>query len=446
MIFKPVSVRKTRQRLGLVTEASLRFEKGIYWELPELASDRAAQLMTEIAGGEVAKGMIMASKQKAVKPSLVKVKLSYINNIIGRKFTLVEVKKILEKLYFGVQEVSKDELKVAVPSFRQDVSIPADIAEEVGRMYGWNNLKPAPVYAELKPVKLPLGKYWERKIKDILVAAGMTETLNYSFYSKDLLEQFGLRTKDHYQVKNPLNPGQEYMRTSLIPRLYENLMKNYQARDSIELFEVGSVFNKTIKGMPNERTMVSGIFYLKGGDGFQGKNGRSLILSALFRKLNIDEIFVSYLLAKDEANAEVEINIKESKIGEIGHILKDFDKLKGLPFWFEIDLNKLINYALKQKQFRSISEHPAMVRDMTFRSPVSVNYYDIISEIRKIDKLIIDMHGIKKPYKESDNNVSITFRVTYQSPERTLKSEEVEEVEKRIIEEMANKFKMELKK
>jgi len=153
-VFKPISVRKTRQRLGLVTEASTRFEKGIAWELPELALDRAAQMMAEIAGGEVAKGMIVASQQKAEKSKSLKVRLSYINRIIGRKFTLVEVKKVLERLYFTVKEAGKDELRVTVPSFRQDVSIPADITEEVGRMYGWNNYTSAPIYAELKPIKL----------------------------------------------------------------------------------------------------------------------------------------------------------------------------------------------------------------------------------------------------------------------------------------------------
>jgi len=445
-IFKPISIRKTRQKLGLITEASTRFEKGIWWDLPEAAADRAAQLMQELASGEVAKGIIIASKVKTYKPTTIKVSLDYTNKLIGRNFTETEVIKNLEKLNFTVAKAGKDEIKVTVPSWRQDVKIPADVVEEIGRMYGWNNLKSAPIYAELKPVSLTPEQQVQKKIKDILVACGMTEVLNYSFYGKSLIDQFGLDIKKHYKVENPLNPEQEYLRTSLVPRLFENLMKNYQGKSKVDLFEVGTVFNKTAQGMPEEKTMLAGIVYQKGDSGFRGEKGKSVIISALCRGLNINDSSVIYSPIEGELKPEVGININGVIVGEMGHVQINIQKLKGLPFWFEIDLLKLISVAEKKREYKPLADYPSVERDMSFVVLAEeVSYQDIARLIKNIDPLIVAVQPLRL-HKISDHKRSATFRIIYQAPGRTLKSEEVEEIEKRIIREMFNKFKAELKK
>ena len=152
-IFKPLSIRKTRQKLGLVTEASTRFEKGIWSDLPASAAERAAAMISQLADGEVIKDRIIKAK-KEYKPQMIKVSLDYVNKLIGIEFGLNQAKRILESLKFKV-EVSKDQiLNVTVPSWRQDVKIPAEVAEEVGRLYGWNKLKPTAIYSELKPPKI----------------------------------------------------------------------------------------------------------------------------------------------------------------------------------------------------------------------------------------------------------------------------------------------------
>jgi phenylalanyl-tRNA synthetase beta chain len=199
------------------------------------------------------------------------------------------------------------------------------------------------------------------------------------------------------------------------------------------------VFNKIIKGMPAERIMIGGIIYQKGTGMMVG------ILNSLFQQLGVPQISIKINAIMGPCRV-VNIQIGSDIVGKYGELQTNVDKLKNTPLFFEIDLSKLSSHAVAQTQFRSIPGHPVVERDMTFKTATDVNYCDIINEIREIDKLIVNVCGVKKPYKESDNKVSITFRVTYQSPERTLKSEEVEEVEKRIIEEMANKFKMELKK
>lgn len=446
-IFKPISVRKTKQALGLPTEASVRFEKGIWWGLPEQAADRAAQLMSEIAGGDIAKGMIMVSKVKEKKPAVVTVELAYINKLMGHDFTAAEVKNILERLSFRVTE-SKGMFKVTAPAWRQDVSLPADIVEEVGRVYGWNSLRPAPVYGEFRPMILPSEKYWERKVKDTLVACGLTEVLNYSFYGQSLLEQFGYQTKDHYRVENPLNPEQEYMRISLLPRMYENLLKNYQSREAVKLFEVGRVFIKTNKEMPDERIRLAGIVYTK-EKRRDLSSERVNILEKLFQELGIVSDEIQYV-EKNDGLIQSSIMIGNESIGYMGSIPFNAQKFGNVPMWFEINIDKLVKSAVMQKKYKPLSEFPSVERDMTFtttpQTGSNVDYHLIVSTVKRLSPLIEQAMAIVNIHTESDGQKSISFRIEYQDESKTLTSQDVDIVENKIIQVMqTNPFNFILK-
>ncbi len=442
-IFKPICIRRTRQKLGIITEASMRFEKGIWWDLPEIACDRAAQLMSEIAGGEVAKDMIIVSKAKESKPATVTVTLNYINKLIGRNFTAVEVKNILEQMSFTVS-AAKGAFKVTAPKWRTDISLPADIVEEIGRVYGWNNLKPVPIYGELKPMTLSPEKYWERKIKDTLVACGMTEVLNYSFYGRSLLEMFGYKASDHYRVDNPLNPEQEYLRISLLPRLYENLLKNYQAWGSVKLFEVGRVFIKTNKEMPDERVRLAGLVYTKAKSQYAPFEIKS-ILKTLILQLGVDVSAMRFVKKKDDL-IQFSIIIGEEAIGYGGVLPFNAQKLGSTPVWFEINMDKFIQQAVLQRKYEAISDFPGIERDMTFVVNGGVVDYALLAEtIKKIDPLVVAVEPVDL-YKQSGDIRNLTVRISYQSQDRTLKSEEVEAVEKRIIAEVGKMFKAEIKR
>lgn len=442
-IFKPISIRKTRQKLGLMTEASIRFEKGIWWNLSEQACDRAAQLMAEIAGGEVVKGMIEVAKTPEPKAANVTVNLPYLNKMIGRVFSIGEVKNILERLFFQVT-VSKGLLKVTAPAWRQDVQIPADIVEEVGRVYGWKNVKTAPIYAELKPMTLSPAEYWERKIKNTLVACGLSEVLNYSFYGKNLLEQFGYQVKDHYRVDNPLNPEQEYMRISLLPLMYQNLLKNYQSREAVKIFEVGRVFIRTTKEMPDERVRLAGLIYTK------AKRQEAMLeikncLQTLIRQLGIHHKSVRSVEKKDGL-IQFSILINKESIGYGGTIPFNAQKFSYVPAWFEINLDKLTQHAVLQKVYQPLSDFPSVERDMTFTvNAQAIDYSFFVETIKKIDSLIMVVEPVDL-HKQADDVRNLTIRISYQAPDRTLKSEEVELIEKKIIAEAGKMFKAEIKK
>jgi len=438
-IFKPLSIRKTRQKLGLVTEASTRFEKGIWWDLPEIAADRAAQLMAELAGGEIAKGMIIASKVKEVKSTVFKVSVSYINKLIGRNFSQAEIIKYLESLEFGITKISKDEIKVTVPTWRQDIKIPADIVEEVGRMYGWNNLKTAPIYSELKPVALEPEQQLVTKIKDTLVACGMTEVLNYSFYSQDHINRFEMDVKEHYRIENPFNPDQEYLRQCLLPRMHKSVLDYYQTKKSISIFEIGKIFEKSKQGLSDEQLVATGLIWQKKSDLL---DSIKQILNSLFKNLLISDEQVKFRPGK-ETWYLAEISINDKAVGEYGQVNLNLDKLHNPPTYFTLYIDNLLEQMPDKRDYQPLSNYPAIEHDLSFIvADHEIDYWQIQNMINKIDPLIKQV----QPIDWHSQNKSATVRVTYQSEDRTLKSEDVESVEKKIISEMSNKFNMRLKK
>ncbi|MCH7492876.1 phenylalanine--tRNA ligase subunit beta [Patescibacteria group bacterium] len=446
-IFKPLSIRKTRQRLGLATEASNRFERGIWWNLPAQAVDRAAQLLARVASGEVASGMIVVAQEKNSKPKMIDVDLNKINALIGIKFTAQQVISYLNKLSFkSVLGSEKSNWQVEVPDWRQDISISADIVEEVGRMYGWNNLPPTPIYASHKTSSLPRILLGQQKIKNLLMSCGMTESINYSFYGQDLLEQFGWQIADHYRIDNPMNKEQEYLRISLVPQLYVNILKNYQSYESIELFETGNVFYKKKSGLPDERTMVAGVIYnrrkLTGDD--RPMRRLQSNLAAMARHLNIEPDKLHYAVSRSDSHV-VDVMIGQTLVGWYGWLIQNEAKLGSSPVWFELDIAKLMAEAEAKRRYKQLPAFPAVTRDMTFRVSTDVDYYNIVKAIKGVDVLINDVWGTGL-FEESEKKRGATFRIVYQAPSRTLRNEEVNVIEKNIIELLDTKFNAVIKK
>jgi len=440
-IFKPISIRKTRQKLNVVTEASMRFEKGIWWTLPEQAADRAAALMSQLAGAEVVKDKIICQTKKVPSQKTIKVSLDYINKIIGLTFKIKQVKDILEGLRFKVQAPKDNILYVNPPSFRPDVKLQADVAEEVGRLYGWNNIEPAPIYAELKPVALSAEKYREREIKELLAAACLTEVLNYSFYSKNLMDKFSFQEKDHYRLINPLNPEQAYLRISLLPRLIENVSQNAPDYETIKLFEMGHVYKKSRKELPEENQYLAALIFGKKYEFYRLKG----VLNKLFDHLKIKD--VEYRRADNQVMTGAEIFIKNQRIGYLGNVnlmISEKSKILGKISAFELDFHKLIQFG-GRTSYKPVSEFPSVERDLALAVDNKVTYADLFEEINNFSPLIVSVEGFDL-YVMPDGRKSMAFHLVFQAPNRTLKSEEVDEIQQQIIENLNKKFKAVLRK
>ena len=440
-IFDSYSVRKTRQKLGLVTEASTRFEKGIYWESPEIASDRAAMLIADLAKGKVAKGIIISGDKKKSVLQTVRVSLNYINKMMGRNFTVKEVEGILKKLYFNVTTKDNQDFNIVVPFFRSDISLPADIVEEIGRMYGWAKLKPANIFAELKPVLLPHTKRKQRLIQDALAGAGLTEVYNYSFYSEAMAKQSGIDVKNHFLVTNPVSEDQKYMRTSLMPGLIHNVLKYHKEKDNLSLFEFGHVYFKNNK-QPIEDNHLALIFYQKSKEG-EITTLLHQAMNLIFRKLNIEEKRVQY---NPNRGHSYNIMVDKQPVGVYGWAAKAGNKVGLAPLYCEFDFNTLLNFGVNKIVYKKTIEYPGVEHDLTFLTPVEVVYKDLISTVKKIDRRIVNFYAAKALYKQSEGIRSATFKIIFQADDHTLATEEIEDLRQKVINELKNKYKMELKK
>ncbi len=430
--FNPVSVRKTGQKLGLRSEASLRFEKSIDWQITEVASDRAAALIAELGGGEVAEEQIIVAAKK-FQPATIKLSLNYLNNLLGAEIPKAKVTAYLKALGFEVKD-SKGELNVKVPSWREDVKIPADLVEEVGRLFDYNKLKPSYLTAELRPVILSQEKQLVRKIQDILVGAGFSEVINYSFYGQT---PCCCGPDYHLEVANPINPDQRYLRLDLEPRIKENIEKNIREFEQVKIFEIGQTYHPHQKGeLPEEKKMLAAAYAAKKLKGETAIDYLKGLTQLLFEELNIDSEKINFSLLKDVLGIKIDYNNKF-----LGTIIFNQQLNYGL---LRLTLDELVKDASARKIYQPLAKFPAIIRDLAFEVEKNVLYNEIKEAVKRMDKLIVGVDYLST-YHLSDNKKSLAFRVIYQSAERTLRSEEVDKIQEIIIKELDKKFKAKLR-
>ena len=228
------------------SESSLRFEKGINIETVVEACNRAAQLMADLAGGRILKG-VADNYPTPIKRTVIHLQLDKINKVLGTALTDKEIKGILTRLDFLILQEDGEKITVEVPPYRPDITIPEDLIEEVARLYGYENI----------PVTLPEGvtsqgqKTAEQKLRDkileVLSFRGLYEVINFSFINKNHFDKLLLPEDDSRRnaipLLNPLSEEQGYMRTSILPGLLVNLQKNINKRnENIGIFELGKIY------------------------------------------------------------------------------------------------------------------------------------------------------------------------------------------------------------
>ena len=239
-IFDGTSVRKSAVRHANRTEASSRFEKGVNWDNTEKALDMAALLLRNEAAGSIAAGVIRPTNKER-KPTVVKTTILHINKVLGTELTSAEIEKIFDRLNFETQ-INGDELVVTVPNRRWDISIPADLVEEVGRIYGYDNLKSTqPLLAETH------GGYSEketamRRIKAVVQGQGMMEAISYSLTSPEKAVRYTKDPAPLVEVQMPLNSSRSAMRENLMTGLMDAARYNMARKEKeLALFEQGRV-------------------------------------------------------------------------------------------------------------------------------------------------------------------------------------------------------------
>lgn len=446
--FNNVSIRRTASRLKLRSEASARFEKGLPPQLAEVAARRAAQLMAELAGGRPAPGMADAYPRPAA-PVTVAVPASRLRQVLGIEVPPARVRQVLTALGFGVEWSPPDRYTVAVPYWRPDVRIPDDIAEELIRVVGYDDLPLTTIHGRLpEPLPQPKRDLRER-VKDILTAAGMQEVMTYSLVSHEQLARVippeELALTPPLRVVNPLSAQHEYLRTSIRGSLLEVLARTLRVRrGEIAIFETAVTYLPRTGDLPEEQETLVGLVAGRHTDRWGQPTGEPVdffdakgYLETLFASLSLYPAWVATEEFGLLSGRTAAIRLGDTDVGIVGQVHPDlaaqFD-IEGDAYLFEIRLDRLLGAAEPVRSYRPYSSFPAVEQDLALVVDADTPAAAVLAIIREgryvvSARLFDEYTGERVP----PGKKSLAFAVSFQSPEKTLTDEDVTAARRRLI-------------
>ncbi len=457
--FNPSSIRRTSKVLGLSTDSYYRFERGTNPEITVWAATRAAQLIQELAGGEILKDAIDVYPNP-IERRKIKLRFARVNKILGYEVEPQTVRDILERLELKIIEDGADYIVLEIPAFRHDLEREIDLIEEVARIYGYDKIP------EINHVNVTLGKKEDEtlrneKIRDLFVGLGYREIITNSLLNEELAKRFGRPLS----VLNPQSAEMTNPRTSLLPGMLQTISRNIKVKEkNLKLFEIGHIFNRKhekIESFDDFRENESLLFAITGNKfekewftnpqkfDFYDLKGD---LEEFLTKFN-GTIKFGYEYKKNPRKLYdygIVIKIGSKKIGFAGKLedklLAEFD-IKQNVFVGEIDLN-LLPEAEKKKSFKQILRFPKVYRDMAFVVDKTIDAEEVMKVIKKGSSELlknIRLFDIFESDSLGKNKKSLAFELEYYDYSRTLTEEEVDKDFWSAIEQVKIELKAELR-
>jgi phenylalanyl-tRNA synthetase beta chain len=453
--FNPASIYHTGSSLGLPSEARMRFERGISPELTLPALRRATRLIIELASGRAAKGIVDAYPGRQ-KPKPILLSTREVKRQLGVNFSLKQIKGALTSLGFNCQPKSAAELKVTAPYWRSDISLVEDLVEEVTRVIGYDRI-PITMSTGAVPRQNPapiLG--FKERVRRGLIGYGFYEVITYSLTGLDLLNR--LMPESHpiepepLRVVRPMSAEQEYLRPTLRVNLLAVLEANRRHEEGgIRLFELGRVFQPRPNDLPFEPEMLCAVMAgprldksWHGGDkpvDFFDVKG---VAEGLLGRLGVEADFIP---GDDESlnpARQAAIVVGGKRVGVVGEVhnkvAEAFDLAEGV-YLIEMNLAELLPFTLEHRLFQPISRFPAVVRDIALVVDSGVTHrqvVDIITGFPLVTRLsLFDLYtGGKLPAGKK----SLAYRITFQSPSKTLTDEAANDILKKVLGKLAKEL------
>ena len=448
-LFNPVSIRRTSRKLGLSSDSSYRFERGIDPVGVEWASRRATRLIQQVAGGEIASGVIDASALD-LTPKTVTLRFARLNGLLGMEIEPNTAVQILERIGFAARERSAAAVTVVVPSFRQaDVYREADLIEEVGRLYGYDNL---PDRTTMKIAVAPRSKAQvvTTLARDLMIGCGCSEVVSISFLTEKASALVSPWTEAApLQVQNPVAKGLDRMRRSLLPCLLEIKQTNQRhgvAR--VALFEIANVYLPVAGQQLPEHKLCLGILEDEGFDRLKGSV--ELLLGQLGVAGKYEFIAGGLPIFAEEECCRVTLNGRTlGYLGRINQTTSAFYDLRTQPCVAELDFNLLVTEASLAKRYRRLPAFPPVVRDIAVVVDEAVTWGAVKQCVEQAGTELltgIQFFDIYRGKQIAPGKKSLAFSVTFQSPARTLTSQEVDDVQAAMVASLAKTLGAELRK
>ena len=458
--FERFGIRRTSKALGLSTEASYRFERGIDPEGTIWAAHRVAHLIGQLAGGTVLSGRVDAYPAPIVRPR-VSVRTSKVNSLLGLNLKDEEISSYLKRLGISVKKVAgaNGEIVSVSPSWRWDLDREEDMAEEVARLHGFQNIPVSMPSYRSAPDRSGENRNRIRNVNSLMNASGFSEVITMSFVSVEAAREFSTRSEDRDELIliNPLTEDYAAMRTSLIPGILAVAKRNINFRsENLKLYEVGKTFSPVPgEELPREDLKLAGVatgarypelwnlprdqevdFYdVKG------------VLESLLEGLGIQEVvFVPSNVSFLHPGKSADMILDDESIGFLGEVapakVREYD-MPGKVLMFEVLLEPLFVRMRKEGVFTPIPRYPYIERDLSFiveekvsgdmiKHLISRLAHDIIASV-----ILFDLYRGKSI---PEGCQSMAFRIRYQAVDRTLTDEEVQEVHSRVADALVREL------
>ncbi len=450
--FNFLSIRRTGQMLGLRSEAGSRFGKRVDPELTVKALARACQLLEQLAGGK-ARPLYGDNYPGKTGANQIELDPSYANRLLGVDLPAAEMARILRALEFIV-ESSGPVLSVGVPSHRQDVNIPADLVEEIGRIYGYDRLPSTLLEDELPRTPRNVALEAEEKVRDVLVGCGLDEVITYSMVDvRDEAKWLGEATtalQPHVTVLNPLSAERGHLRVTLLPSLIETAQANLRFGERVAIFEIGRVYlprpDQTLPAEPRRLAVLlvgpreagtwlghdaepMGFFDLKG------------VAETLLLRLGLTNVAWergSHPTMHPGRTAQIVVNgIAVGMLGELHPRVRVAFDLPNLPVAaMELDLEALLSGWGAKQEMSDFSSQPAVFEDLALIVDESVPAAQVASLIRQTGgKLLVDLRlfDVYRGGQVAQGKKSLAYSLTFQALDRTLTAEDTAKARQKIV-------------
>ena len=462
--FDAKGIRRTALRYDNRTEASARYEKAIDPERCDQAFDLSMQLFSDLYPEMKVTGLV-DEYPRHLKQAEIDVPLSWLERRLGKRLSPDEIKHKMELLGYGIT-FNGDNMHVVVPTWRStgDVSIQADIMEEVARMYGYENFEAEPITTTFDGAINQLDKDLERRIKEYLaIRCGMQEIFTYPWMEESYVNAVLQSTEGILSLSTPPSPAERFVRSSLLPNLCKAVVKNERYFNEFSIFETAQVFrdeNYTSpydprEKLPSQRKNVAGAFATTGKD-----------ITALFRKAKgVVEMMARYVHMEALTFKQAEkpvwadnvvwLNIYrgDEKVGDLALLAKKVSMACGIKnmnvMLFQLDQDSLVPLKSRTNTFTHLAEYPMTDYDISLLVDGSVQWKDVAQTVRGIKSELLHGAAFVDEYRGKQvpaGKKSLTLRLAIGSKDKTLTSAEIEEVASGVLNKIAKRFGAELRR
>ncbi len=459
--FDRYNIRKTSMKLGVFSEAVQRFTKAVDPNITSSTLYKTISLILELIPQASITSQIEDQYTEKYESKKISFNINTVNNHLGTELTNEDVNKILTNINYMV-ELNDNMFTVSAPSIRRDINIKEDIFEDIGRHFGYNNIKLELPNRSVNPAKKNIVLKLKRDIRNSLSNLGLYEALTYNFVSSKLYSKLGLDLDDAYHLKNSLSPETEFMRTHLLPSLVDKLQENYShGQNNFGLFEINLTHNKNEVDeiqLPIERNSLAYVSLNETKTGAPYYVAKE-IAHQLFNRVGINTENISYILLSQYSHDDLpywmkklenmlEINrsavlIYSGKVlGIVGELKSKTLKSLKLPmniFVGEFDILQILTCISEKRNYIEPSKFPSVVHDYSFEVDMDTKYQELIDTLKNVLKYN-DINIEIKPvdiFSNNDEKKKITLSIILNPINKTLENSRIEEI-KETIKQFAN--------